>query len=812
MSSKENNISIEHQHTFETYIKSGINLFLGSGFSTEAKSTIQNKLKTLPVGSELENELKIHFNKPTSKHNLSELCQVLSNTKKNELNQYLSERFTITEYSDLYKNLFKINVKSIFTTNIDDLIFKIYEGNPHHYINDINNRGALPPDQTAIQYLALHGCVYNNSGQSTFDFTPPEIAASFDKNKVLWSSYQLHMQQYPTLYWGYSVRDSGVLQAIYKNNSEKKAADAWIILRNNDIDDIEYFQSLNMKIIISDTSSMLKYLEDLSTTVNFNNNNRFTKNNTISAHFPEYSIPTKSSKLAVRKIDEFYLGNEPTWYDIIHGSIHKTKYFYDIQNKILANTNIIILGSQVSGKTTLLRQLALAVNTMGLNSLYIQDISPEKAEILFQEIKSQSERMYIFIDNIADSWESATKLTKLKNVTIVGAERDFIFDSVAHRFPKEFIRHEISSLNLEDIQAISELIPNLRKKPLTTQHIFQEFEPTFFDLMQEKGIYDEYSIRFMKALEELKELSPIKYDILLLCCYCYHCRVPLSISMVISYITSQRITSELQKGIPQLFQFITELNNYIAPYDDKQCQDNDNFQQDHYITRSKYLSKYILEEKLPKIELRHLLETFHTNISTTSITRYDIFKRSAYDANIIEMAYPNWDEGIDFYKTFQYRDDTYHFPQQAAVYLLRKSKFQLAFEWIEKARKKAKGHSISSVNNTYAIILFAANINTPSPTPEIMATLHESMDILMRCYQQDAKKPYHAKVFSDQAIKYAQKFKKTEKSTEYLNQAEEWIKNQLELNKANRSLLYKQKALRREIETISRGYLNKSSQ
>ena len=49
---------IEEQNTFEQALRSGINLFLGSGFSILAKDKNGNKL---PCGGDLLNELKSRF-------------------------------------------------------------------------------------------------------------------------------------------------------------------------------------------------------------------------------------------------------------------------------------------------------------------------------------------------------------------------------------------------------------------------------------------------------------------------------------------------------------------------------------------------------------------------------------------------------------------------------------------------------------------------------------------------------------------------------------------------------------------------------
>ena len=83
----------------------------------------------------------------------------------------------------------------------------------------------------------------------------------------------------------------------------------------------------------------------------------------------------------------------------------------------------------------------------------------------------------------------------------------------------------------------------------------------------------------------------------------------------------------------------------------------------------------------------------------------------------------------------------------------------------------------ASVRNTYAVIMFNANVDKSSSDLGVVATLNESMQILQKCYTDDLCKVYHAKVFADQAVKYAEKFSYTPQSSEYLDQARVMVKS-----------------------------------
>ena len=98
------------------------------------------------------------------------------------------------------------------------------------------------------------------------------------------------------------------------------------------------------------------------------------------------------------------------------------------------------------------------------------------------------------------------------------------------------------------------------------------------------------------------------------------------------------------------------------------------------------------------------------------------------------------------------------------------------------------------------MIMFNANYDKPSAAPEVVTTLDESMQILQKCYTDDLRKAYHAKVFSDQAVKYADKYPRSSQATQYLDQATTWLNTELRTRQGDRAinqLLRNLKAARR---------------
>ncbi|WP_378081747.1 SIR2 family protein [Aeromonas bestiarum] len=767
-------MKIENENTFRKCLQDGINLFLGAGFSIEAKGLFESKPKPLPIGDGLRQEiLRVFERDPESKLTLPQLCQVISKSQREALSDFLKSRFTINDYDRLYENIERVNIKAIFTTNIDDLIFKIFESSQKYYINDISLRGPSISGASAIDYIALHGSVVHPTSEG-FDFSPVEISSSFERDKDKWFGYVNRVQQTPTLYWGYSMADAGVLQTLSRETAHgRERAPSWVTLRAEDEEAIEYYSALGFQIIITETKALLTYLGHLKIIKNPGAPKKL-----LNLRFAEYLVP-KVNTVPVRSLAEFYLGSEPTWYDIFLGDIYKTKHFSTAQNAIAGGRDCLLIGAAVTGKSTLLRLLANSISN-SIQPLFIDEITPEKAQLLVNDIDAEGVQVAAFIDNAGDAWEAISILGRSKNIQIVAAERDYIFDSVAHRFSrKKFEIFDVSGLTKLDVQAVLDRIPAGVQR-LNTRNFDDplqvDIEPTFFEIFDTSISGHLLADRFIDAMKELKQEAREKHDLLLLSCYLYSCRIPTSIDVASSFLAN-KIDDPIV-----IYNLLDSMSTLLSRYELSLADTA----QAYFVPRSRSVAEAVIK-RIPPADLRQLLIQFHSDVSPTKIPRYDIFRRMAYDANLTTRAFPEWQDGLAFYEKCFDRDRSHSFKQQGAIYLSRKKQYPLAFKWIDQAMSLA-GKRGASVKNTYAVILFNANYDKPSESPEVMDTLDQSLQILQQCYTDDLRKVYHAKVFSDQAVKYSDKYPDSPRSREYLEQAIQWLNTELKTRQGDRAI------------------------
>jgi len=747
-------MNIENEALFRKYAQKGINLFLGAGFSVEAESTFGK----FPVGDGLKDELIARFGlKKPSRLTLPQICSKIQSTKAAELREFLRNRYTVTKFDPKYYYLEQTSVRAVFTTNIDDLIHKIYQNSKLHYVNDLLVRGPSISGKNAIEYIPLHGCVAHPDAE--FDFTPIELASSFARDKDKWFGFVGRIQRTPTLYWGYRLEDAGVLEALHKHTAhERDAREAWVTLRTPDEETTEYFKSIGFQIIIGSTVELLDYFRTASPPVSAAG-----RSSPINL-FPEFNIPASGASPA-RSIIEFYSGAEPSWSDIHSGLLHQTAHYLKAKNTIARGKNLMLLGTTATGKSTLLRQLASTFEFEG-TKLFVTEISKAKADLLLRAVEANAARILIFLDNAADSTDASSDLMASPSLQMVMAERDYFFDTVSHRFERsKFALQDVSDLDDHDIQEIEKRIPReiiKGKFKKATGVLSANEQPTLFEVVEGTIRDNSLSARYIKTLSQIKTENLALHDLLAMICYLYSCRVPTSVDVASSFLYEYAI------NVAQVHEMISALGGMVSYYEGALSDEH----QDYFVPRSGPVSDAVMTG-LREEDLRRLLWAFHRGVSTTRIPRYDVFKRHAYDARYASRAFPLVKEGIEYYDYVYDRDPSPYLRQQGALYCLKRNDVTTAFHWIDDARAKT-GDRNPTIRNTYAVILFQANVGR-SIDGTVTATLQESMEILKDCYRYDKRKVYHAKVFTDQALAYVNKFGSTKEAIDYLELAREWL-------------------------------------
>lgn len=750
-------MKIQDENIFKSSLEQGFNLFIGAGFSLLAKDKIG---RTLPTGSQLCEELKLTFNKK-GPYDLVQIATILETTKRAEFHNYLKERFSTKEVPNEYKILLDLNIKNIYTTNIDDLLQKLYALSDTKYLNNISENGSSR-DDCAVDFSALHGSILNADKPLVFDVA--SIANTYTNSQRVWDYLSKAIEKYPTIFIGYSLNDNGVIKSLTSSNTFRNAQrEKWIVVRKEDEELSEYYQSLGFKIIISDTKELLNYL-----TINKIETKKKDKLNydDIKWYFPKDIVPKNANDLRKRPINDFFLGYAPIWSDIFSNQIFKTSHFHKIKDKIFDSKNLIVLGTPASGKSTLSMLVAANTEYDGIKLIF-NTLDYQKAQLLTKRLDER--KALIFIDNFCDSIESFNYLTRYKNIKLVGFERGHNYGIVSHLINEEnYNILNITKLSDADIQGVYDSLPALIRKEVLKRETNGDYEKdSIFELITRNVKSPSLADRFKKALDELEVKAPELAEFLVLCSYFHSTKVPVSFEMAYSYFSDDVESYEV------IFEMRDQLGDLLKDYCGDLVIDED---QDYYYPRSIYAADTILRQANPNL-LKTVINKVLLNVPSVQICSYNIFRKYAYDKNLISKAFNNWREGMQFYEQAYINDfKNPYVLQQGALYLAGKKQYSEAFTWIDTAINQTN-NKYFSIRNSHAIILFDANINSKEESSAIREELDRSMNILEKCITADKRKVFHATRYGDQAISYHTRYY-DDKSLLYLKNARTWLREE----------------------------------
>jgi len=688
---------------------------------------------------------------------------LMERQNKSALISYLTKRFHVSSYDNCYLNLNLINLKGVYTTNIDDLIPQIIEKSPYRYINEQHVNGDCI-DAKGINYLPLHGYVkYPERG---YVFSVEKIANIYNQVPRIWAYLSAALEKYPTLFIGYGLNDTGVIEAITSEQTFQNAQKTkWIVLYDPTDDDITYFEGIGFSIIIAETKQFLDEIPNFDKW----DNTISTSNQEIEQVFAANIVPKDSRGQIQRPIEEFYRGLPPKWTDILRNVIYKTSHYKTIEDSIFnKQKGTIIIGSPISGKTTIAMQVAYFIQYDGVKLLF-SDLNQGRAEYIAKIIGNQ--KALIIIENFTDDIKAFQKIEELPNVSLVGIDRSHNFGYVSHLIDKnKFDIINVTPLTDFDIQGIIETIPDgLRKEEseIRKNRYSHDIDESFFEFVIRHIKGESIKKRYKEFICKLEAQDSNLAQFLVLCAYMHASRVPLSMEVAYSYFD--------EFSYQKVIEMREQLSDFLKEDDAEELAQNSI---DGYRPRSSIISDSILSNVSTAL-LAQVLNTLLDKVSYIKICNFKTFRKWGFDKVLVSKAFPNWEDGKMFYeKAFLYNNRNPYILQQGALYLSLKKRYNEAFDWIDKAKILTNDKQFS-IRNSHAIIMFDANYTID--TEDSMEQLDRSMEILQKCFTDDMRKTFHAKTYADQAIRYYKKYN-NQKSIEYLRQAQIWIKQEIDAN------------------------------
>lgn len=770
----------EYENMFKQSLKDGIALFCGAGFSVESKDKSGKKL---PVGTQLLSELKDGFPDISAYTNLPRACTKLEKSGKEMFYNYLENRFEIADYNVLYNELLKIKINSIYTTNIDDLFFKIYDNDQTlYYLNDCSIKGREFDEKFAIPYYALHGCIRAKNRGYVFGVT--EIASAFSERSKedAWRNLTKEVSNKPVLFWGWNFSDSGPIEAMYGEGSNiDNNIYRWVLLYEENEEIIDFLHTLKFNIIVGSTLELLEYIKkyndeqkDVIVEKPKGNNSQL---------FKQYVIPANDDSLVSYRFEEYFTKSSPRWSYVYLHQIYKTVHYKNIVDLISTKKDIIVIGIRSSGKTTLMMQLLVDYQTSMMKHYMV---SPSLEQVNNYLKKLNCNRSLIFVDDCLRDTEAMIRLLDSKNVQVIGFERDFNYEGQYHRLKNhQFELIEVTEICKEDAQGIIESIPrNLKKRNASTRKF--EKDPTILNLLACN--LKPVSFNFIRDFYNKDNVSA---KLFLMTCYVHSCGVPCSFDMVYSFLGDENYNwQEMLEAVDKVGGLINECSDLFGSSDIMAQFE------DYYQCRSRILAENIIT-KSSKVDkyLKEVIKDFAESVPVYKICNYDKFKRSAYDANLISQVFKDITEGEEFYLLCAKKDGSEYLHQQAALYFFKAGQHKKAFEWIDRARNIAH-YNRFTVDSTYAQIYFEVNL-TASETET-----YNALRILEKCCRDDKRRSIHFLIYAQSVIKFCNQYGQSDNREYLLSNALEFLEEGLsETNKSlSNKMKWKLKDARKELK------------
>jgi ABC-type dipeptide/oligopeptide/nickel transport system ATPase subunit len=451
---------VKHKLLLEKILRGEVILFTGAGFSIGAKV----RKDDIPSSSELINKIisdlleekdSETISRIISRKTFQQICQMAINkVTENVFNDFLVRTFKNTTPAKFHYRYNKINWKSIYTLNVDDIIETVYRDTDIE-IQEYNTK--IQPIEYVgdriLKYYKLHGSVNNKSEGFVFASTQYLNKLTLKDNSYNFIQFANSLYHDTVCMVGTNLNEIDLEVYIEKFNkgmaTQLPKEKVFYINRTIYKEDISELERKNI-ICIQETAESfidkvieyanLKKIElneneatigvrivkkiDLNTKLN---SLGFFQESNLLSNFDENSILN-------HKPIHFYTGFEPKWIDIISNSdailINTEMIINDISDNNTFNI-FLLLGKSGNGKTTSLHRI---INNYSSNSDFVvishnqeKELNDETSKELSKTINRSDKKFILVFDDGSWSFNFISNVYKdldeTKSVSIVISSR-----------------------------------------------------------------------------------------------------------------------------------------------------------------------------------------------------------------------------------------------------------------------------------------------------------------------------------------------------------------------------------------------------
>lgn len=499
-------------------------LFLGAGVSRDSYDSKGNRLSD---GDKFRRQLCSINNLPESTP-LAQAAQLLSDEDKDN---YITKVFSNTIPGKTYDNFCDFIWKNIYTLNVDDCIENSYRKcqSCKQKVFSKNYKDVYEQNENLghVQIVHLHG--FSREPEKGYVFNLNEYINNIREQNSWYKVFANSFASSPYIVSGISFNEPDFIFYVnQRNNIIRDGFCPSILIEPNpnkltqklcEKHGLQLIEMTFGEFLAIIKQSLPEPPDVFALSIEKNKSlleiKNLTKDNIV-AFYKDFTEIKKTDGLNNGADSlKFALGAEPAIVDIEnHADIHRevTTSIYKRIKKELQNYGksfVLLTGKFYSGKTTSILSAIYQLSLEKYPVFRLKSVNGFNVINTIECLNSLDKKSIVFIDNLSDYIEQVEVLfKKLKNVILIGAERNYRKTHIENVLSSEYIELNSDKLNLSEIK---DLFNKYRLKGINTQKDAIS-NPDKFIKKYSKQTIGEYACLLVNNFKPIEDSIPQLYN------------------------------------------------------------------------------------------------------------------------------------------------------------------------------------------------------------------------------------------------------------------------------------------------------------
>lgn len=474
-------------HIKQALLRGRLVLLLGAGASCTSKT---HSGHSVPMAEALAKRVAEEAGLEYNDEDLSTVCGAAAPILGIRLHAIYEECFRHCTPSQEYIDLARYPFARIYTLNIDDAFEAALRSGSSQLLN-IKSRLDRVSEQdqffSKLDYIKLNGDI-NRLGEG-FIFSPQEYSGASAKPPLWYEELAKDYFNYTFVFVGTKLKEPLFFHQIerYKGKATLPEQRSYVLVPSITKIEEASLRASNIEFLPGKLADFVVWLKaEFSTPptpIDILRKSRpeldmsGVRDVQKYAHIFKNVVPVNRASLSLTvnvddgaPIKRFYKGYKPTWHDILNNVpavLKKTKLIHDdlVGIKASADSGLIcIFGNAGSGKSTVLKQLALMLSeSADTNVYFVENVDNNLKELIEELERVNVGKYFVFIERLGEVSTPLAEILKTgvaKKCLFVGAESKSIWSFRVKEHLGEFAKkvEDISYIDDSDAAAILEKI------------------------------------------------------------------------------------------------------------------------------------------------------------------------------------------------------------------------------------------------------------------------------------------------------------------------------------------------------------------